>query len=248
MAPRISRNQVVFILAAGIGSRLKELTTNKPKAMVNVGGMPMIDRLLNTLQKQEFNQFIVNLHHHGDVLQQHLEIEFPELNIAFSNERNELLDTGGAILKIEPMLEKNTTLLIHNVDVILPFEPIEMLATHLSNKAICTLAVSDRTSSRKLLFNAKNQLCGWKNVQTGEIRKAINYNPKHRELAFSGVHWMNSEFYNYNTHKGRFSIIDSWLTICHDAPIFAFEHKSDGWFDLGTAEKIKDAESKLKVQ
>lgn len=248
MAQRVSGNRVAFILAAGMGSRLGNLTLDKPKALVKIGNTPMIDRLLHGLQQQGFNQFIVNVHHHADVLQEYIESKFPELNIRFSDERNQLLDTGGALLKLKPMFSDETNLLVHNVDVILPFEPIDMLESHLENSAICTLAVSDRKSSRKLLFDSNNRLCGWKNSDTGEIRKALNFSQEHKEFAFSGVHWMNTQFYNYNTHQERFSIIDSWLNICHKIPIMAYEHSCKGWFDLGTEMKIKEAEIKLNLQ
>lgn len=246
MAQGISNNLTAFILAAGIGSRLGKITHEKPKAMVEVGNTPMIDLLMEKLINQCFTNFVVNLHHHANLLKNYLSTKYPNIPFAFSDETEELLDTGGAIKHAQHLLPASESFLVHNVDVILPCNPLEMLKTQTSQDAVMTLAVSDRKSTRKLLFDQNNHLCGWTNLETGEVRRANNYAKDHKLLAYSGVQWISPEYFGMETHIGRFSVIDSWLSICHIKPILAFEHHEDGWFDLGSESKIKDAENKLK--
>ncbi|HON17791.1 MAG TPA: sugar phosphate nucleotidyltransferase [Salinivirgaceae bacterium] len=239
---------IAFIPAAGVGSRLGHITTNQPKAMVPVLGVPMIFRLIDNLKKQGFKHFVVNLHHHADLLQEFLSRNCTDVSVEFSNERQMLLDTGGAIVHAASLLSQTEHFLVHNVDVILPISVSNIYQSHIENQSLVTLAVSDRKSSRKLLFDKQNQLCGWINTTTGEIRKARNYTENHRALAFSGVHWTNRSFLSLETRQGKFSIIDSWLNLCHQYPIRAFEHTHEGWFDLGTTQNIADAEQYFKTK
>jgi len=234
----------VFILSAGLGTRLGTLTSNKPKALVKVGSLPMIDRLLINLSQRGFGHFVINLHHHADLLENHLKQNFPDFDIKFSNERNELLDTGGAIIHAKNLLLSND-FLIHNVDIIMPCKLFEMLEIHRNNKAMFTLAVSDRNSSRKLLFTKDGFLCGWKNLTTGELKKNINFTDNHIALSYSGVQWVSSDYFSIEERKGKFSIIDAWLEISNKHPVVAFEHSSNGWYDMGTEQLICKVETEL---
>jgi NDP-sugar pyrophosphorylase family protein len=245
MAQGISNNLTAFILAAGTGSRLGKITHDKPKALVEFGNKPMIDMLMEKLIHQGFTNFVVNLFHHADLLKSHLLQKYNGLALSFSDETTELLDTGGAIKHAQDLLSNKGSFLVHNVDVVIPFNPLEMLDIHNSTQGIMTLAVSDRKSTRKLLFDEDNHLCGWTNLETGQVRRGKNYTPNHKMLSFSGVQWVSSEYFEHETHSGRFSIIDSWLTMSHIKPIIAFEHSEEGWFDLGTESKIREAETKL---
>ena len=242
MAQRVSDNLTLFILAAGIGTRLGKLTENRPKALVEINKTPMINLLINKMLGYGFSNFVVNLHHHGKMLESHLLNNFPNLKISFSNEEKMLLDTGGALIKAKEFLRNNDPFLVHNVDIILPFNPCEMLVQHSSRKALMTLAVSQRKSKRKLIFNSENELCGWTNTETGELRKAENYTKNNKLLAYSGVQWVSTDYFEIEQRTGRFSIIDSWLDFCHKKPVIAYEHSKVGWFDLGNESKIQEAE------
>lgn len=246
MASRIPENLTAFILAAGIGSRLGKLTENKPKALIEVNGTPMINILINRLLYCKFNNFVVNIHHRGQMLRQYLDSHYPNLQIKYSDETSELLDTGGAITHAYSLLKQHDNFLVHNVDIILPCDIQNMLLQHLDSKSITTLAVSQRESKRNLLFDTENRLCGWINLETGEIKKAKNYTKNHKLLAYSGVQWISSQFFDLEKRLGKFSIIDSWLDICHIKPITAYEHSEKGWFDLGTENKIETAEKALR--
>lgn len=241
----ILKQYPVFILAAGVGSRLKELTVTKPKAMVPIAGVPMIDRLIRDLNRQGFFHFVINVHHHADLLEHHIRQAFHNLDISFSSERKTLLDTGGALIHAKHLLENND-FLVHNVDIMLPVELKTMLQCHKEKKALFTLAVSNRTSSRKLLFTPENHLCGWKNDSTGEIIKAKNYTENHIELSYSGVQWISKKYFDMEQQTGKFSIVLSWLNLCHLYPIVGFRHNQKGWFDMGTIEKIKEVEHYLQ--
>ncbi len=242
MAQGVSDNLTVFILAAGIGSRLGKLTEDRPKALVQVNRKPMINSLIDKLILFGFSNFAVNLHHHGEMLKNHLINSYPNIEIVFSDEQNLLLDTGGAIVKAKPILQNTANFLVHNVDIVLPFNPCDMLSHHLKHNALITLAVSMRKSTRNLIFDLDNKLCGWINNETGEIRKAKNYRSENKILAYSGVQWVSTEYFELEKRTGPFGIIDSWLDICHIKPIIAFEHPVSGWFDLGTEAKIGEAE------
>ncbi len=245
MAQRISNNLTAFVLAAGIGSRLGRITHEKPKALVEFGQRPMIDFLMEKLIVQGFSDFVFNLHHHADMLKNYLLEKYGNQTLSFSDETLELLDTGGAIKHAQSVLSGKGDFLVHNVDVVLPFNPLEMIDMHIFSQSVMTLAVSDRKSTRKLLFDTNNHLCGWTNLETGQVRHGQNYTPNHKALAFSGVQWVSPEYFDCETHTGRFSVIDSWLSMCHYKPIVAYEHPSEGWFDLGTESKIREAETKL---
>lgn len=235
-----------LILAAGVGSRLKAETITKPKAMVAVAGHPMIDILIKNLKEQGFCRFVINLHHHADLLEQHICRTFNDLNMFFSCERKNLLDTGGALVNAKYLLGDND-FLVHNVDIIFPTEQKTMLQYHKKQGALFTLAVSDRESSRKLLFTPDNYLCGWKNNVSGEIIKAKNYTENNIEMSYSGVQWVSQKYFKIEQQTEKFSIIHSWLNFCHLYPIVAFKHPETGWFDLGTVEKIKAAENYLII-
>ncbi len=237
---------IAFIPAAGYGTRLGSLTAETPKALVPVLGTPMIVRLIQKLTTEGFTRYVINLHHFANQLEQFLRNQSFNVNLEFSCERQQLLDTGGAIIHAAEKLKTSEQFLVHNVDVILPVHTMEIYSAHKKAGAMVTVAVSDRNSSRKLLFDRNNYLCGWINEKTGEVKKAANYTSQHRALAYSGVQWTSRAYLDVETRTGKFSIIDSWLDLCATYPIIAFEHTSEGWFDLGVPENIRLAETYLQ--
>ena len=158
-----------IILAAGLGTRLFPFTKNKPKALVEVQGKPLIQHQLEKLKNAGFTQVLVNIHYYGEQI-----IEFLDkhnnfgLEIYISDERDELLDTGGALRKASDFIRGDEPVLIHNVDVLSNISLREMLDSHRLKGALATLAVRKRETSRYLLFNKQNQLRAWENIKTGE--------------------------------------------------------------------------------
>lgn len=236
-----------FILAAGLGTRLGHLTENIPKALVKVNGIPMLQLLIERLQKVGIGSFIINIHHHGQQI-----LDFLEENnnfgatIYISDERDSLLDTGGALRKMKAYLSISNPILIHNVDVISEIDLTALKEFHNKTKALATLCVRKRDSGRQLLFDKEMNLTGWQNVKSGEFKWVNQPTENFKPFAFSGVYLADPEFACNMPFSGKFSIIDAWLEMAPEHKIVGFNDTSPAWFDLGTEEKIKEAEMFLK--
>lgn len=230
-----------IILAAGLGTRLFPLTKDKPKALVEVQGKPLIQHQLEKLKIEGFTQVLVNIHHFGDLV-----VDFLEknqnfgLDIQISDERNELLDTGGAIKKAADFIRGDEPVLIHNVDVLSDISIKEMLNIHRETGAIATLAVRKRKTSRYLLFNKQNQLCAWENIKTGERKGKWSNDLK--QAAFSGIHIISPKCADLFPDKAAFSIIDFYLDIIKSHTVSACFHNESLWLDVGKPETLAEAE------
>lgn len=236
-----------FILAAGLGTRLKHLTENKPKAMVLFNGKTLLEHTILNLKLQGINDFVINVHHFAEQIIDFLkEKNNFNCNIQISDERAQLLDTGGAILHAKKLLENSENILIHNVDILSDINLNTIISFHEKNNALATLAVHKKNSSRKLLFDDKMQLCLWKNIITGEEKIAKENIENLKEFAFTGIHIINKDIFKYITEKGKFSVIDLYLRLAENYKIIAFETKYNYWFDLGKPETLRQAESKFK--
>lgn len=159
-----------MIFAAGLGTRLRPLTDNMPKALVPVAGKTMLERVILKLKDASFHDITINIHHFGSQI-----IDFLRANqnfgvdIHISDERGELLDTGGGIKKARPLLESNEPFLIHNADILTDLDLNAFYHHHLESDADATLLTNHRKTSRYLLMNQDNRLCGWTNLSTGEV-------------------------------------------------------------------------------
>ncbi len=233
-----------IILAAGLGSRLKSITNNKPKALVEVNGIPMLEMVIQNLKGQGVHDFLINIHHFGQSI-----IDFLTknnnfgVNITISDERNKLLDTGGAILKASDFIQGSEPILVHNVDIISSIKIDDLLNNHIANNSIATLCVRKRNSGRGLLFNDNMHLIGWTNIEKQEYKWVDNTFTDYSLFAFSGIYLISPDFTKQIKQKGKFSIIDTWLEIAKSNTITGFIDTSDIWHDLGTAHKINIAES-----
>ena len=238
-----------FILAAGLGSRLGELSKNKPKALIKINDKVLLGILITHLKHHGFNEFLINVHHHGQMVIDYLnENNHFGVQIYISDERDELLDTGGAIIKARDFLVGNAPILIHNVDIISEVDFTELLNYHLNNQSLASLCVRKRSSDRALIFNNKMELKGWMNKKTNKYKWAGSPLTNYSSFAFSGIYFVDPEFINKIKLTGKFSIIDAWLSIAGSNKIKAYLDSSENWFDLGTPEKIKLAESYLKTR
>lgn len=162
-----------MILAAGLGTRLKPWTLTHPKALVPVGGVAMLERIIRKLEKEGFREIIVNVHHFGEQIIEFLDAREWDANISVSDERGALLDTGGGILHAASLLTRNDSpALIHNVDILSSADLGGFVRTHQEKGNDVTFLVSDRKSSRKLIFDGSDALMGWHNLTTGELRRS----------------------------------------------------------------------------
>ena len=230
-----------MIFAAGMGTRLKPFTDNHPKALAQVNGVPLLERNIKYLQSYGINDFVINIHHFGGQILAFLgENDNFGANIEISNESDELLETGGGLLFAKRFLENEKTFLIMNVDILTDLNITNFINIHELKGGMVTLAVSDRDSTRKLMFNDKMYLKGWKNLTTNK-KTVVGGIFKLRELAFSGVHCVNSEIFTKITRTGKFSIMDEYLDMMKEDIIIGYQHTAN-LVDVGKPESVAEAE------
>ena len=230
-----------MIFAAGMGTRLQPFTDNHPKALAQVNGVPLLERNIKYLQSYGINDFVINIHHFGGQILAFLaENDNFGANIEISNESDELLETGGGLLFAKRFLENEKTFLIMNVDILTDLNITNFINIHELKGGMVTLAVSDRESTRKLMFNDKMYLKGWKNLTTNK-KTVVGGIFKLRELAFSGVHCVNSEIFTKITRTGKFSIVDEYLDLMKEDIIIGYQHTAN-LIDVGKPESVAEAE------
>ncbi len=234
-----------LIFAAGKGTRLKPFTDNHPKALAVVNNVPLLERNIKFLQNYGINDFVINVHHFGEQIIDFLqEIENFGAKIEISDEKNELLETGGGLVFAKKYLENEENFLIMNADILTDLNITEFVKFHLSHQNVATLAVSDRVSSRKLMFNEDMILKGWVNKTTGET-KLSEFNKNFKELAFSGIHCVNSSIFDKIKRTGKFSIMEEYLDLMFENHIQGFQHNAK-LIDVGRPESVIEAEKYFK--
>ena len=235
-----------FILAAGLGTRLSPLTDNKPKALVEIGGVPMLEIVIKRLISQGFDDLIINVHYFSDQIIRWLEDQqYFGVHITISDESDLLLDTGGAILKAGPYFDKDESLLIHNTDVLTDIDLRKFAESHNNSKALVSLAVQKRESSNYLMFDEDDLLCGWRSVKTGNERMMRKGSGVLHPMGFSGVHiigpgFLETALKNECILPGKtvFSIISVYLCLAEKYKLMAFDHTSSFWMDIGRHDKL----------
>lgn len=238
-----------MIFAAGLGTRLKPLTDEMPKALIPINGKPMIEHLILRLKESGFDHLVINIHHKGELILDFLAANNNfGLKIDISDERDYLLDTGGAIKKAADFLKGDEPFLVHNVDIISNVDLRKLYDTHLASDALATLLVSKRKTSRYLLFNKENLLCGWRNHETGEVKSHFpDFNPEnYNEYAFGGIHVLSPEILEWMAEwTGKFSIINFYLSVCAKTNIMAYPAENLRLIDIGKPEALEKAEEFL---
>lgn len=229
-----------MIFAAGLGTRLRPFTNDRPKALVEVHGKPMLGHLLHKLASFGIEEFVINVHHYADKVINYLnQSEFSEYSIQISDERDDLLETGGGLVKAAPLLKGSEPVLIHNVDIWTDLDYHKLIQFHTDKDAYVTLAMRDRKTSRYLWFNEKAELVGRENQKTGETTLVRDCQSPKR-LAFSGIHVVSQRFLADLKGEGAFSIIESYMQAASDnQSILAYQHDEDFWLDLGKPEAIR---------
>lgn len=229
-----------MIFAAGLGTRLHPLTLTKPKALVEVGGRPMLWHVLNRLRDEGFNDIVVNVHHFARQIEDYLSSHSNfGLHIRISDETSRLLDTGGAIRHAFPAAPADP-ILIHNVDIFSNAHLSQLY--HSIGQSAATLLVSNRPTSRYLLFSDNMSLLGWTNIKTGEVKSPYpNLNPdKCTRLAFSGIHVISPTLISeMSSWPDKFSIIDFYLAHCSRFAIRGFIQPDLQLTDVGKPETLE---------
>ena len=244
-----------MILAAGLGTRLKPLTNTMPKALVPVGGRPLLDLNIRKLQSQGYDRFVVNIHHFAQQIVNYVGQQDYAPLVHFSDETEALLETGGGLKKAAPLFVDDEPVLIHNVDILDNVDYCWFSRQHQADED-AVLLVSRRKTKRYLLFDNAMRLMGWKNIETGEIKSPYEYIRRtglsqHGEplnmFAFSGIHSFSPRLFPLmERFPERFSIIDFYLSVCHRSHIVGLVKDDLQVLDVGKLDSLHEAEQFLK--
>lgn len=236
-----------LIFAAGIGSRLKPWTDSHPKALVEVGGKPMLQRVIEKVVRAGIGDIIINVHHFAPQIAEFVAAHDFGARITLSDESDRLLDTGGGLAKIVPLLA-NEPVLIHNADILTNFDLRTMVFDHVRSNATVTLLTQPRDTSRYLVFRRSDRrMCGWTNTATRETRpESLEITDDMFISAFDGVHIVEPEAYTeieaYRPAATPFSITDFYVDRCKDLHIRSFSlPEGAAWYDIGKPETLEKA-------
>ena len=240
-----------MILAAGLGTRLRPLTNDRPKALVEVAGRTMLEIALTRLRDFGIRDVIINVHHFADKVVDYLKANNNfRMQVEVSRE-DELLDTGGGLKKaawffLENPNSTDESFILHNVDVISTIDLRRMVQFHSEHQALATLAVQDRETSRYLLFDEHHQLCG-RRAGRKENAELVRPSQQYQGLAFSGIHVISPRFLTMVSEDGAFSIIATYLRLAAQGErIGAFRADEYYWRDLGKPENVEKAAQELR--
>ena len=234
-----------MIFAAGLGTRLKPITDLIPKALVPINGKPLLQLIIEKLKKSGFDEIIVNVHHFPDQI-----IDFLKANnnfgirIEVSDERNQLLDTGGGIRKAKHFFDDGQPFLVHNVDILSDVDLQELFQHHLAADSLATLVVSKRDTFRYLLFDDDQRLCGWINEKTGETKpSSFDDISGFNKLAFAGIHVLSPcVFEQMDSFDAKFPIMDFYLSNAQTQVIKGFIPTDFHMLDVGKLNVLDEAE------
>lgn len=231
-----------MIFAAGLGTRLQNETADKPKALVSVGARTLLERAIDKVVEAGVTKIVVNVHHFADQLIQFiLDREWP-VQVEVSDETGLLLETGGGLKKAVPLFSGKETILLYNVDILSSADLRKMYQTHLESRAIASLLVRKRNTQRYFKFNEEMQLVGWINKKNGDKKISLTENfDQAKELAFSGIHFIQPELFEYMPTEERFSIVKLYLELAKTKTIKGLIDDSDLWLDVGKTEELEVA-------
>lgn len=236
-----------LILAAGLGTRLKPWTDLHPKALVPVGGIPMLERVVEKMHKYDIDDITVNCHHFAGQIASFIKDKNWKINLI--EEHGEPLETGGAILNAAPLLEGDEPILVHNADILSNADFSTLLKSHIEQKGLATLLVSNRESSRKLIFDTEMKLRGWHSLKTGEHRpQGFALQPGFHELAFSGIYIVSPDIcreMRIRGWHGKFSIIDFFIDTLDSIDFFGVSQEGFRLLDIGKPDSLNRANNEF---
>lgn len=231
-----------MIFAAGLGSRLMEETQNKPKALVEFGGKPLLQHAIEKLKKEGFSEIVVNVHHFSKLVIDFLNSRDFGIPVHVSDETEKLLDTGGGLKKAAPLLAGDQPVLMHNVDILSNINLQNLVQEHLQSGALATLVVRNRKTQRYLKFNREKRLVGWLNKKSDEKKIAVFEDfEEAAKMAFSGIHIVNPEIFQMMPADDKFSIIDFYLDLAPKQLVKGYFDESEMWMDVGKPHELEAA-------
>lgn len=237
-----------MIFAAGLGTRFKPWTNDHPKALALVNGKSLLQHNIEYLQQYGITDVVVNVHHFADQVIDAVNGNHGwGSNVMISDERDEVLETGGGLLKARPMLENGQPFITLNVDILTDLNLNKLIAYHQQHHPIISFGVTDRVTSRYFLFDKNNRLCGWRNVKTGEEKGPFLNQPDIAgdlvQKAYSCVVVFQPEVFSMIRQRGKFSLTEPYLDLAVDHLILGYDHSGDKLVDVGKPESVAVAEA-----
>lgn len=232
-----------MIFAAGLGTRLRPLTDTVPKALIEVGGISMLERVAWRLVEAGATRLIINAHHHAEQIERLVaKREGFGVETFISDESEELLDTGGGLYNASRFFRRDLPFLVHNADILTDFDLRAFYNAHSQSDALATLAVMHRESSRYLLFDGERYLCGYGNSAAG--REELSREPRGgaERSGFCGVHVISPEIFDLITERGIFSIIALYMRLSREGfRIAPYDIDGARWIDIGKPDQLERA-------
>ncbi len=231
-----------IIFSAGLGTRFKPWTDSHPKALAIVNGKSLLQRNIEYLQQYGIKDVVVNVHHFPQQITEAVRQNHGwGSNIVISDESEQVLETGGGLLNAKQLLDNGKPFISLNVDILTDLDLNKLMAFHLMHKPLVSFGVTNRKSSRVLLMDEDNRLCGWRNLSSGEEKISIS-KPGLVEKAYSCVVVFQPEIFSLIRQQGKFSIMDSYLDLAAEHLILGYDHSGDKLVDVGKPESVAVAE------
>jgi NDP-sugar pyrophosphorylase family protein len=235
-----------MIFSAGLGTRFKPWTDSHPKALALVNGKSLLQRNIEYLQQYGIRDVVVNVHHFADqLIETIIKSKGWGSKITISDERDELLETGGGLLKAKEFFSPGEKFITCNADILTDLDINKLISFHTEKKALITFGVTQRKTSRYLLFDEKDRLCGWRNTKTGEEKISISGH-NYFQKAYSCVVIFEYDIFRLMEQKGfagKFSLIDVYLALAAENLILGYDHTGGKLVDVGKPDSIAIAES-----
>ena len=234
-----------MIFSAGLGTRFKPWTDTHPKALALINGKPLLQRNIEYLQQYGIREVVVNVHHFADQIVDAVNMNKGwGSNVVISDETNEVLETGGGLLKARPLLEGKDPFVTLNVDILTNLDINKLLAFHTQHKPLISFGVTNRKTSRYFLFDENNRLYGWRNTNTGEEKIVVQKNDLIQK-AYSCVVVFQPEVFKLVKQTGKFSLTETYLDLAKNNLILGYDHSGDKLVDVGKPESVAVAEKQF---
>jgi N-acetyl-alpha-D-muramate 1-phosphate uridylyltransferase len=232
-----------MIFSAGLGTRFKPWTDTHPKALALVNGKSLLQRNIEYLQQAGIRDVVVNVHHFADQIVNAIHANKGwGSEVIISDETDQVLETGGGLMKAKPLFTPGKKFITCNVDILTNLDLHQLIAFHENKKSLITFGITQRKTSRNFLFDANDRLCGWINNATGETRIALD-RPGLIQKAYSCAVIFEYDVFRLCPYQGKFSLTDLYLHLAKEHLIMGYDHTGDKWVDVGKTESIAVAES-----
>lgn len=231
-----------MIFSAGLGSRFKPWTDKHPKALALVNGKSLLQHNIAYLQRYGITDVVVNVHHFADqIIEAVSKNNGWGSNVLISDESNEVLETGGGLLKARDLLQDGEPFITLNADFLTDLNITDLLKFHKEKKSLISFGITNRKTSRYFLFDGDNRLCGWRNMSTGGEKISI-VKDNLKQMAYSCVVVFQPEIFDLIPQRGKFSLVETYLSLASSYPIYGYDHSGDKLVDVGKPESVAIAE------